>query len=327
MQDSSTTIILIGLIFLGFILIASMIKIVPQRTAIIVERLGKYKATYSAGFQILIPFVDKVRYRHTLKEQAIDVAPQICITRDNIAVEVDGILYLQVLDPEKASYGIDNYKFASIQIAQTTMRSVIGRLELDKTFEERESINATIVEAVDKASEPWGVKVTRYEVKNITPPQSIRDAMEKQMRAEREKRAVIAESEGTKQAKINNAEGDKQEFILKSEGEKQRRINEAAGRASEIEQVAVATANGLRAISKAISEENGLNAVNLRIAEQYLSAFGNLAKTNNTMILPSNLSDIAGVVATATSVFNETKDKGKKKYIREWSTVLHVLFS
>ncbi len=308
---SSSTFILVGLIFLGFILIASMIKIVPQRTAIIVERLGKYRATFTAGFQILIPFIDKVRYRHTLKEQAIDVAPQICITRDNIAVEVDGILYLQVLDPQRASYGIDNYRFASIQIAQTTMRSVIGKLELDRTFEERESINATIVEAVDKASEPWGVKVSRYEVKNISPPQSIKDAMEKQMRAEREKRAVIAESEGTRQAKINNADGDKQEYILKSEGEKMRRINEAAGRASEIEQVAVATANGLRAIANAINEENGLNAVNLTIAEQYLAAFSNLAKTNNTMILPSNLSDIAGIVATATSVFNETKDKKK----------------
>lgn len=311
MEGSSTTLILIGIIILGFILIASMIKVVPQRTAIIVERLGKYRATFTAGFQILIPFVDKIRYRHTLKEQAIDVASQTCITRDNIAVEVDGILYLQVLDPQKASYGIDNYRFASIQIAQTTMRSVIGKLELDRTFEERESINATIVDAVDKASEPWGVKVTRYEVKNISPPQSIRDAMEKQMRAEREKRAIIAESEGTKQAKINVAEGDKQELIKKSEGEMQKRINEAAGRASEIEQVAKATANGLRAISSAISEENGLNAVNLRIAEQYLSAFGNLAKLNNTLILPSNLTDIAGVVATATSVFNEMRDKKK----------------
>jgi regulator of protease activity HflC (stomatin/prohibitin superfamily) len=311
MEGSSTTFILVGVIILGFILIASMIKIVPQRTAIIVERLGKYKATYTAGFQLLIPFFDKVRYRHTLKEQAIDVAPQICITRDNIAVEVDGILYLQVLDPQKASYGIDNYRFASIQIAQTTMRSVIGKLELDKTFEERETINVTIVEAVDKASEPWGVKVTRYEVKNISPPQSIKDAMEKQMRAEREKRAIIAESEGAKQAKINVAEGDKQSLIKNSEGEMQKRINEAAGRASEIEQLAKATANGLRAISSAISEENGLNAVNLRIAEQYLMAFGNIAKTNNTLIIPSNLTDIAGVVATATSVFNETKDKKK----------------
>ena len=313
MDGSSTTLILLGVIFLGFILIASMIKIVPQRTAIIVERLGKYRATFTAGFQILIPFIDKVRYRHTLKEQAIDVAPQICITRDNIAVEVDGILYLQVLDPQKASYGIDNYRFASIQIAQTTMRSVIGKLELDRTFEERETINVSIVEAVDKASEPWGVKVSRYEVKNISPPQSIKDAMEKQMRAEREKRAIIAESEGTKQAKINVAEGDKQELIKKSEGEMQKRINEAAGRASEIEQLAKATANGLRAISAAISEENGLNAVNLRIAEQYLSEFGKLAKINNTLIIPSNLTDIAGVIATATSVFNETKDKIKTK--------------
>src|SRR5674476_812243 len=311
MEGSSTTFILVGVIFLGFILIVSMIKIVPQRTAIIVERLGKYKGTYTAGFQLIIPFLDKVRYRHTLKEQAIDVAPQICITRDNIAVEVDGILYLQVLDPQKASYGIDNYRFASIQIAQTTMRSVIGKLELDRTFEERETINVTIVEAVDKASEPWGVKVTRYEVKNISPPQSIKDAMEKQMRAEREKRAIIAESEGAKQAKINVAEGDKQALIKNSEGEMQKRINEAAGRASEIEQLAKATASGLRAISSAISEENGLNAVNLRIAEQYLLAFGNIAKTNNTVIIPSNLTDISGIIATATSVFNETKDKKK----------------
>jgi regulator of protease activity HflC (stomatin/prohibitin superfamily) len=311
MESNSTTFILIGVILLGFILIASMIRIVPQRTAIIVERLGKYKATYTAGFQLIIPFIDKVRYRHTLKEQAIDVAPQVCITRDNIAVEVDGILYLQVLDPQKASYGIDNYRFASIQIAQTTMRSVIGKLELDKTFEERETINVSIVEAVDKASDPWGVKVSRYEVKNISPPQSIKDAMEKQMRAEREKRATIAESEGTKQAKINNAEGDKQELIKRSEGEMQKRINEAAGRASEIEQIANATANGLRAISSAISEENGLNAVNLRIAEQYLMEFGKLAKTNNTLIIPSNLTDIAGAVASATAVFNEVKDKKK----------------
>lgn len=311
MEGSSSTFILIGLIFLGFILIASMVKIVPQRTAMIVERLGKYRATFTAGFQILIPFIDKVRYRHTLKEQAIDVAPQICITRDNISVEVDGILYLQVLDPMKASYGIDNYRFASVQIAQTTMRSVIGKLELDKTFEERETINVSIVEAVDKASDPWGVKVSRYEVKNISPPQSIKDAMEKQMRAEREKRAIIAESEGTKQAKINVAEGDKQSLIKNSEGEMQKRINEATGRASEIEQLANATATGLKAISLAISEKNGLNAVNLRVAEQYLKEFGKLAKTNNTLIIPSSLTDIAGVVATATSVFNETKDKVK----------------
>ncbi|MEE4114678.1 MAG: stomatin-like protein [Marinilabiliaceae bacterium] len=305
----TTTILLIGVILLVFIILVSSIKVVPQRQAYIVERLGKYKTTFVAGFQIVIPFIDKVRYKHTLKEQAIDVASQTCITRDNISVEVDGILYLQVMDPKKASYGIDNYRFASIQIAQTTMRSVIGKLELDKTFEERDTINVAIVDAVDKASDPWGVKVSRYEVKNIVPPQSIKDAMEKQMRAEREKRAMIAESEGEKQAKINVAQGEKQSAIERSEGEMQKRINEARGRASEIEQVANATANGLRAIAKSIGDDNGIDAVNLRIAEQYLSEFGKLAKENNTMILPTNLSDIAGIVATATRVFNETKEK------------------
>ncbi|MEZ5000005.1 MAG: stomatin-like protein [Bacteroidales bacterium] len=302
-----STIWLIGIILLAFILLVSSIKIIPQRSAYIVERLGKYKGTLVAGFQIIIPFIDKIRYKHTLKEQAIDVASQTCITRDNISVEVDGILYLQVIDPMKASYGIDHYRFASIQIAQTTMRSVIGKLELDKTFEERDLINTSIVEAVDKASDPWGVKVTRYEVKNITPPQSIKDAMEKQMRAEREKRAVIAESEGEKQAKINVADGQKQELIRKSEGEMQKRINEAAGRASEIEQVAKATASGLRQIAIAIGDKNGMDAVNLRIAEQYLTEFGKLAGENNTMIIPTNLSDIAGVVASATKVFKESK--------------------
>jgi regulator of protease activity HflC (stomatin/prohibitin superfamily) len=214
------TIIIAGLIILAVIILLSYVKVVPQRSAFIIERLGKYRSTLIAGFNVLFPFIDKVRYKHTLKEQAIDVASQICITKDNISVEVDGILYLQVIDPKKASYGIDDYRFASIQIAQTTMRSIIGKLELDKTFEERDTINTAIVDAVDKASDPWGVKVTRYEVKNITPPVSIKDAMEKQMRAEREKRAQIAESEGEKQAKINVAEGDKQELIARSEGEK-----------------------------------------------------------------------------------------------------------
>jgi regulator of protease activity HflC (stomatin/prohibitin superfamily) len=259
----------------------------------------------------VVPFVDKISYKHSLKEQAIDVASQTCITKDNISVEVDGILYLQVLDPKKASYGIDNYKFASIQIAQTTMRSVIGRLELDKTFEERETINVSIVEAVDKASDPWGVKITRYEVKNITPPQSIKDAMEKQMRAEREKRATIAESEGEKQAKINVAEGSKQEMIKTSEGEKQKRINEADGKSAEIEMVANATAKGIREIASAINEEGGLNAVNLRIAEQYLSEFGKLAGTNNSLIIPSDLADISGMIASATSVFKNVQETKK----------------
>lgn len=305
-----STFILIGIVIFVLILFLSTIKIVPQRSAFIVERLGKFRSTLQAGFHIIIPFIDKISYKHTLKEQAIDVASQTCITKDNIAVEVDGILYLQVIDPAKASYGIDDYRFASIQIAQTTMRSIIGKMELDKTFEERDVINTTIVEAVDKASDPWGVKVTRYEVKNITPPQSIKDAMEKQMRAEREKRATIAESEGHKQAKINVAEGDKQELIARSEGEKQKRINEAEGKAAEIEFVANATANGIRQIAEAIGSKNGVDAVNLRIAEQYLLEFGKLAKQNNTMIIPSNMADISSIIATATSVINET---GKPK--------------
>ncbi|MFQ5751884.1 MAG: SPFH domain-containing protein, partial [bacterium] len=282
---------------------------VPQKSAFIVERLGKYSGTLDAGLHILVPFLDKVAYKLTLKEQATDVPPQSCITKDNIAVEVDGILYLQVIDPKRASYGINNYQFASTQLAQTTMRSIIGKLELDKTFEERDVINSTIVDAVDKASDPWGVKVTRYEVKNIVPPQSIKDAMEKQMRAVREKRALIAESEGDKQAKINRAEGDKQELIARSEGEKQRRINEAEGRAAEIEKVAEATAKGIREIASAINEKGGINAVNLRVAEQYINEFGNLAKTNNSVIIPSNLSDVSGMIATAMSVI---KDQSKK---------------
>ncbi|MFC0878009.1 SPFH domain-containing protein [Saccharicrinis sp. FJH2] len=308
-QISGSTIILIALVVLAIIIFFSTIKIVPQRSAFIIERLGKFRITLQAGFNVLIPFIDKVAYKHTLKEQAIDVASQICITKDNIAVEVDGILYLQVIDPSKASYGIDDYRFASIQIAQTTMRSIIGKMELDKTFEERDLINTNIVEAVDKASDPWGVKVTRYELKNIVPPQSIKDAMEKQMRAEREKRALIAESEGQKQAKINVAEGDKQELIKRSEGEKQKRINEAEGRAAEIEKVAVATAMGLRQIADAIGSENGIDAVNLRIAEQYLGEFGKLAKESNTIILPNNLTDVSGIVATATSVLEKVTKK------------------
>lgn len=303
------TIILVGLVLFLFIVFFKSIRIVPQRSAFIVQRLGKYNGTLDAGLHVLIPFLDKVAYRHSLKEQAIDVEPQTCITSDNIAVEVDGILYIQVIDAKKASYGIDNYKFASTQIAQTTMRSIFGRMELDKTFEERETINSAIVEAVDLASDPWGVKVSRYEVKNITPPQSIKDAMEKQMRAEREKRAVIAESEGHKQAVINRAEGDRQELIARSEGERQRRINEAEGHAAEIEKVAEATAIGLKKIAAAIGDEGGLEAVNLRIAEQYLNEFGKLANANNTMIIPSNLADISSIIATVTSVIKHGDQK------------------
>ena len=277
-------------------------RIVPQKMAFIVERLGKYATTLEAGFHILIPFLDRVAYKHSLKEIAVDVPAQTCITKDNIAVEVDGILYFQVVDPQKASYGIDNYMFASSQLAQTTMRSEIGKLELDKTFEERESVNSAIIAAVDKASEPWGIKITRYEIKNITPPPSVTGALEKQMRAEREKRAAIAESEGARQAKINVAEGEKQQAIALSEGEKQKRINEAEGRAKEIELLATATAEGIRAIATAVSAPGGKDAVNLRVAEQYIKEFGNLAKTNNTVIIPANLSDLSGMVAAVTSL-------------------------
>lgn len=303
---SPTTIVSIGIAIFVVVTLMKTARIVPQKSAFIIERLGKYAVTLEAGFHILVPFLDRVAYRHSLKEVAVDVPPQNCITKDNIAVEVDGVLYMQVLDPVKASYGIESYMFASTQLAQTTMRSEIGKLELDRTFEEREQINHAIIQAVDKASDPWGVKITRYEIKNIHPPQSVKDALEKQMRAEREKRAAIAESEGHRQAKINVAEGTKQEAIAMSEGEKTKRINEAQGRAQEIELVAQATASGIREIANSIQAEGGMEAVNLRVAEQYLKEFGNLAKTNNTMIIPSNLSDVAGVVASITKVLETT---------------------
>ncbi len=294
-----------GLAILAIITLVNTARIVPQKSAYIVERLGKYSRTLKAGFHILTPFVDRVSYKHSMKEVAVDVPPQMCITRDNIAVEVDGVLYLQVIDPVKASYGIENFLFASTQLSQTTMRSEMGKLELDRTFEERDSINAAIIQAVDKASDPWGVKITRYEIKNIHPPQSVRDALEKQMRAEREKRATIYESEGDRQAKINVAEGFKQEAIALSEGEKMKRINEAEGRAKEIELVAIATAEGIRKIAEAIEMPGGGDAVNLRVAEQYITEFGNLAKEGNTLIIPSNLSEVGSMVAAATSLIKK----------------------
>jgi regulator of protease activity HflC (stomatin/prohibitin superfamily) len=302
-----------GLIFffiIATVILVAILKtavIVPQKTAFIVERLGRYRCTLDAGFHILVPFLDRIAYRHTLKEQAIDVPPQQCITKDNIAVDVDGILYMQVMDPAKASYGIANYLFATTQLAQTTMRSEMGKLDLDRSFEERTNINAAVVAAVDKASDPWGIKVTRYEIKNITPPRTIRDAMEKQMRAEREKRAMIAESEGERQAKINRAEGERQQAIALSEGERMRRINEAEGRAQEIKLVAEAQALGISKIADAINGQGGMASVNMQLAQQYLKEFGNLAKTNNTMIIPSSLADVAGVLKTCTSVIKEIK--------------------
>lgn len=301
-------VILLAVVVILFLFFICYVRIVPQNLAFIVERLGKYHETLSSGCHVLVPLVDRVAYKHTLKEQVVDVPPQMCITRDNISVEVDGVLYMTVVDPKKASYGVDDYHFAAVQIAQTTMRSVIGKLELDRTFEERETINADIISAVDKASEPWGVKVNRYEVRNITPPQSIKDAMERYMKAERDKRAAIAVSEGERQAEINRAEGEKLAKINISEGEKQKLINEAAGQAETIRLMAEATAKGLKQVAEAIDQPGGPEAVSMRIAESYVAEFGKLAQTSNTMIIPSNVTDLASIVAVAKKVLEKKQE-------------------
>ncbi len=290
---------------LAVLVIVAIVKtavVVPQQSAYIIESLGKYSRTLAAGFHILIPFLERVAYRHTLKEQAIDVEEQICITSDNVQVGVDGVLYLQVMDARNASYGIGDYLFAISQLAQTTLRSEIGKIELDKTFEERSHINLRVVEELDQASNPWGVKVLRYEIKNINPPRDVITAMEKQMRAEREKRATVLESEGIRDAKINEAEGEKQRVIKESEAAKQQQINEAEGEAAAILAVAEATAEGLTKVAAALNAEGGDKAMQLRVAEDYLEQFGNLAKVGNTLIVPANLSDLSGMVAAATNV-------------------------
>ncbi|NOS77365.1 MAG: paraslipin [Nitrospira sp.] len=279
--------------------------VVPQQSAYVVERLGKYSATLDAGFHILLPFIDNIRYKHSLKETAIDIPEQVCITRDNVQVSVDGILYLKVLHPQRASYGISDYGFALIQLAQTTLRSEIGKIELDRTFEERTNINIQVVNELDKASDPWGVKVLRYEIKNITPPKDVLNAMEKQMRAEREKRAVILTSEGERDAAINQAEGEKQQVIKASEAKKQQQINEAEGAASAILAIAQATAEGLRKVAETIQVPGGQEAVQLRVAEQYISKFGELARTNNTLILPATVSDVGSMIALAMSAIKQ----------------------
>jgi regulator of protease activity HflC (stomatin/prohibitin superfamily) len=284
------------------IMVAKTATVVPQQTAYVIEYLGKYSRTLHAGFYVLIPFFERIAYRHSLKEIALDIAEQVCITRDNVQVAVDGILYMQVLDPHLASYGITNYGFAITQLAQTTLRSEIGKIELDRTFEARGVINANVVSELDKASAPWGVKVLRYEIKNITPPRDILQAMEKQMRAEREKRAVILASEGERDAKVNAAEGDKQRVIKQSEANKQRQINEAEGQASAILAVATATAEGLRQVGIALSDRGGIEAMQLRIGEEYVKQFGNLAQSGTTLIVPANLTDLASIVTMATSI-------------------------
>lgn len=298
-------IIALVLALLVIIVLAKTAVVVPQQSAYVVERLGRYSNTLNAGFYILVPFLDVIRYRHTLKEQAIDIPEQLCITRDNVQVGVDGVLYLKVLNPERTSYGISDYKFAISQLAQTTLRSEVGKIDLDRTFEERSTINTAVVSELDKATESWGVKVLRYEIKNITPPQDVLAAMEKQMRAEREKRAVVLSSEGARDSAINTAEGEKQKVIKASEAKKQQQINEAEGEASAILTVANATAEGIRKVAESIQAPGGYQAVQLRVAEQYITQFGNLARAGNTLIVPANLSDVSSMIAAAMNVIRQ----------------------
>jgi regulator of protease activity HflC (stomatin/prohibitin superfamily) len=298
----SGLIVALAVALVVIIILAKTAVVVPQQSAYVVEYLGKYSRTVQAGFHILVPFVERIAYRHSLKEQALDIPEQTCITKDNVQVGVDGVLYLRVLDPQRASYGIMDYVFAIMQLAQTTLRSEIGKIDLDRTFEERGAINSNVVIELDKASEPWGVKVLRYEIKNITPPRDVLSAMEKQMRAEREKRAVVLTSEGERDAKINEAEGDKQRVIKASEATQRQQINEAQGQAEAILAVATATAEGLRRVATALREPGGAEAMQLRVAEAYVAQFGNLAKAGNTLVVPANLTDLASMISLATSV-------------------------
>jgi regulator of protease activity HflC (stomatin/prohibitin superfamily) len=300
--------VIILLAIIAIIILAKTAIVVPQQSAYVVERLGRYSGTLGAGFHILVPFMDVIRYKHSLKEAAVDIPAQVCITRDNVQVQVDGVLYLKVLNPERASYGISDYLFAISQLAQTTLRSEVGKIDLDRTFEERTNINTAVVAELDKASEPWGVKVLRYEIKNITPPADILAAMEKQMRAEREKRAVILTSEGQRDAAINTAEGTKQETIKASEARRQQQINEAEGQASAILAVATATAEGIRRVAEATRVPGGQEAVQLRVAEQYIQQFGNVVKNADTIILPSNVADVAGMITTAMQMINRKSE-------------------
>jgi regulator of protease activity HflC (stomatin/prohibitin superfamily) len=304
---SPTVVAVIVLAVLVVVVIMKTAIIVPQKNEYIVERLGKYNKTLSAGFHILFPFLDRVAYKFSLKEEVFDIPSQTCITRDNVTVEVDGLIYLQVVDSKLAAYGINDYRMASSQLAQTTLRSCIGRIDLDKTFEERETINGQVVDSIDQAAQAWGIKVLRYEVKDILPPESVKKAMEAQMTAEREKRAAIATSEGLRQSTINKAEGERQDAILRSEGEKQKRINEAEGRAMEILAVARATAEGLKTIAEQLQAKGGQEAANLRVAEQYIAEFGKLAQTSNTLVIPSDVSDIAGMATVALTALQKVK--------------------
>jgi len=309
-MDNGVLLLVLVIAAVAFVVLLKTAIVVPQQSAYVVERLGKYSSTLHAGFHILVPFMERIAYRHSLKEDALDIAEQICITKDNVQVGIDGVLYLQVLDAARASYGISDYNFAISQLAQTTLRSEIGKIDLDRTFEERGKINVNVVSELDKATEPWGVKVLRYEIKNINPPHDVLSAMEKQMRAEREKRAVVLTSEGERDAKINQAEGDKQRVIKQSEANRQQQINEAQGEAEAILAVATATAEGLRRVAEAVSATGGREAMQLRVAEDYIQQFGNLAQKSNTLVVPANLSDIAGMIALATRVFDHSRANG-----------------
>ncbi|MDG0024120.1 stomatin-like protein [Trinickia sp. Y13] len=301
------TIVAAVLLIVVVVIAAQTVKIVPQQHAWVVERFGRYHATLAPGLNIVLPFADRIAYRHVLKEIPLDVPGQICITRDNTQLQVDGVLYFQVTDAMKASYGSSNYVFAITQLSQTTLRSVIGKLELDKTFEERDLINHSVVSALDEAASSWGVKVLRYEIKDLTPPKEILHAMQAQITAEREKRALIAASEGRRQEQINIASGGREAAIQKSEGEKQAAINQAQGQAAAILAVAEANAQAIQKIAQAIQSTGGMDAVNLKVAEQYVSAFGNLAKAGNTLIVPGNLSDLGSMVASALAIVNRGK--------------------
>ena len=298
-----SSIVTLALFIVAVIIIVKTIRVVPQQHALVIERWGKFHAVLEPGLNFVVPIVDRVAYRHDLREIPLDVPSQICITKDNTQLQVDGILYFQVTDPRLASYGSSNYVVAITQLAQTTLRSVIGRMELDRTFEERDHINAQVVEALDQAAANWGVKVLRYEIKDLTPPKEILHAMQAQITAEREKRAVIATSEGRQQEQINLAAGARAAAIAQSEGVKQAEINTAQGQAAAILAIAESNAKAIRQVAEAINSPGGISAVNLKVAEQYVAAFGNLAKTNNTLIVPSNLADLATLVTTATTLF------------------------
>jgi len=301
----------IGILIFVVVFVSMSVKIVPQQYAYIVERLGKFNRTIEAGLHFIIPFIDRTAYRTSLKEVVLDIPPQVCITRDNVQVEIDGVIFYRVMDPKNASYGVSNFQLAIIQLAQTTLRSEIGKIDLDKTFEEREKINNAVIMAIDSATQPWGVKVLRYEIKSIDPPAAVLESMEKQMKAEREKRAKILESEGNRDSKINNAEGQKQETIKYSEADRERQVNQAKGQAEAILSVAQASADGIKMIADALNKQGGYEAATLKVAEEYVKQLGNMASNSEILIVPNNVADPSAMITTAMSVFEKVKSAPK----------------